>query len=159
MTDVTVFRAAPARRAVAIGGSVLLLAFAVPLLITFGWRAAIAAVFAALIIAQLWWSILRPRLTADREGVEVLTGRRPDRVEWADIQRTEVGPRGTLIVVKGGREIVSRYPYGLRSTSSDQPPTEADQAAIFLAARSAWGRRKSGPPPVYEPPPAPGKST
>ncbi len=111
--DVTVFRAPPNRRIVALVGIAVLLALlAVRVVLAYGWLASIAVVLAVLIAGQLWWQVLRPRLTADADGVEVVSGRRPERVGWADIQRTEVGPKGTLVVARGGREIFSKYPFG-----------------------------------------------
>jgi hypothetical protein len=153
--DVTVFRAPSGRRGLAIAGMVVLALLAIRVVLAYGWLASIAAVFAILIAGQLWWQVLRPRLTADADGVEVVSGRHPERVGWADIQRTEVSPKGTLLVARGGREIFSKYPYGVRSASSAQADTEADRAATFLAARAAWGKRRTGPPPVYVPPKKP----
>jgi hypothetical protein len=151
--DVTVFRAPAGRRLLAVVGSVLLVLLAIPVVIAYGWLAAIGVVLILLIIGQLWWVVLRPRLIADREGVTVVAGWQPQHAAWVDIQRTEVGPRGTLIVAKGGREIISRFPYGLRSVSSTARQMEADRAAVFLAARVAWSRRRdASPPPPYVPP-------
>jgi hypothetical protein len=152
---VTVFRASPGRRAVTAVGVVLLVLLALRVVLAYGWLATIGVVLVLLIIGQLWWQVLRPRLTADTDGVEVVAGRRPERFAWTDIQRTEVGPQGTLLVLRGGREVRSRFPYGVRSTGS---PTDADRAAEFLAARAAWARKKNGPPPVYVPVEKPKKS-
>lgn len=154
-SDVTVFRAPPGRRALAVVGMLVLVLLALRLVLAYGWLASIAAVFAVLIGGQLWWQVLRPRLTADADGIEVVSGRRPERVGWADIQRTEVSPQGTLVVTRGGREVHSKYPYGVRSPGPGD--TEADRAAAFLAARSAWGKRRTGPMPVYVPPERPAK--
>jgi Bacterial PH domain len=154
--DVTVFRAPMNRRLVAGVGIVVLLVLAGRVVYSFGLlRSVIGVIFALAIIGLLWWSVLRPRLTADRSGVEVVNGRAPQRVAWTDIQRTEVGPKGTLIVAKGGHEILSRVPFGVRSESSATEQTEADRVAIFLAARTTWARRRdNSPPPKYTPPAA-----
>lgn len=157
--DVTVFRAPANRRILAVVGMVVLVLLTLRVVLAYGWLATIGVVLVLLIIANLWWQVLRPRLTADRDGVEIVSGRRPERAAWSDVQRTEVGPQGTVIVVKGGRELRSRFPFGARSTSSSQPETEADRAAAFLAARAAWGRRKDGPPPVYVPTDRPPKTS
>jgi hypothetical protein len=156
--DITVFRASPARRWVAGVGMAALVVLTLPVVLTYGWLATIGVVLVVLIIGQLYWQVLRPRLTADEDGVEIVAGRRPERIAWTDIQRTEVSPKGTLLVAKGGHEVLSRYPYGLRSTSSTQAQTDADRAAIFLAARTAWAKRKDGPPPVYTPAEKPKKA-
>jgi hypothetical protein len=156
--DATVFRASPGRRAVALVGTLVLALLALRVVLAYGWLATIGVVLVLLVIGQLWWQVLRPRLTADAEGIEIVAGRHSERIAWTDIQRTEVGPRGTLVVVRGGREVRSRYPYGARSTSSTEPPTDADRAASFLAARTAWAKRKDGPPPVYVPADKPKKS-
>ncbi len=165
--DVIDFRAPSRRRIAATVGIALLVVLIIPILLVYTWRASIAAVFFLLITGQLWWAVLRPRLRADRAGLEIRSGRQPERVAWTDIQRSEVGPSGTLIVVKGGREILSRVPFGLRSEqvpkkkaaagaaaedSSGSTETEADRVAIFLAARTAWARRRdNSPPPKYVP--------
>src|SRR5262245_44389027 len=155
--DATVFRAPSGRRTLAIVGMLVLALLAVRVVLAYGWLASIAVVFAVLIGGQLWWQVLRPRLTADADGIEVVSRRQPERVGWADIQRTEVSPKGTLVVVRGGREIFSKYPCGVRSSSSTQADTEADRAAAFLAARAAWGKRRTGPLPAYVPPEKPAK--
>jgi hypothetical protein len=155
MTEPTVFRASPGRRAIAVVGMVVLVLLALRVVLAYGWLATIGVVLVVLIIGQLWWLVLRPRLTADEDGVEVVAGGRRERIAWTDIQRTEVSPQGTLLVLRGGREVRSRFPYGVRSTSS---PTDADRAAAFLAARTAWAKRKDGPPPVYVPVEKPKKS-
>jgi hypothetical protein len=146
VADVTVFRAPRERRAIALVGIVLLVVLAGLVLARWGFSFTIGAILAVLIIGNLWWSVLRPRLTADDDGIEIVQGRQPRRVAWRDIQRTEVSPKGTLIVVRGGEEILSRVPFGVRSTSSGAQ-TEADRVAIFLAARTTWARRRDGTPP------------
>jgi hypothetical protein len=151
--EVTVFRAPANRRWVAIAGMLVLALLALRVVLAYGWLATIGVVLVLLVIGQLWWQVLRPRLTVDADGIEIVSGRQPERVAWKDVQRTEVSPKGTLIVAKGGREIFSKYPYGLRSAASTDAETDADRAAVFLAARAAWARRKDGPPPTYTPAP------
>src|SRR5689334_5392211 len=128
--DVTVFRAPSGRRVLALVGMAVLAVLTLRVVLWYGWLATIGAVLVALIIGQLWWAVLRPRLTADLDGVEVLSGARPERIAWTDIQRTEVSEKGTLIVVSGGREVVSRFPFGSRRKNPSQPETEADRAAV-----------------------------
>jgi hypothetical protein len=153
--DVTVFRAPRPRRTVAVVGILVLLILDVRVTVAYGWLAIIGVLLVLGVAVQLWWSVLRPRLVAKLDGVEVVSGWRPTRFEWREIQRTEVGPQGTLIVLRGGREVFSRYPQGPRSTSDTAPRTDADWAAAFLAARAAWGRRRDGsPPPRYHGPSA-----
>ena len=156
--DVTVFQAPVNSRIGAIVGIVVLLLLVTKVVFSAGWYATLGVVLVGGIIFNLWWIILRPRLIAGRDGIDVVSTWRPVRIAWKDVQRCEVGPKGTLIVSRGGQETTSKFPSGDRSTSSTDTPTEADRAAVFLAACAAWGRRPSTEPmPVYEPPAKPSK--
>jgi hypothetical protein len=132
---------------------VLLLALRV--VVAFGYLAIIGVVLVLGAASQVWWMILRPRLQAGPDGVDVVVRREPDHVDWADIRRVEPGPDGLKIFCTGGREVVSRFPQQTRPKPGEPPESEADRVAAFLAQRAAWTRRPGdGPPPRYQPGPA-----
>jgi hypothetical protein len=139
-------------RLIAIVGIVVLAVLATRVLLNYGWYAAMGAVLVVGIMANLWWALLRPKLVVGTTGLEIVSAWKPAHIPWKDVQRVEVGSKGTLVVSKGGQETHSRYPAGPRSKSATEPDTEADRAAVFLAACAAWGRRGVGPMPTYVPP-------
>jgi hypothetical protein len=105
------------------------------------------------LVVRTWWMVLRPRITAGRDGVRVVSGRTPVDLSWAEIRRVEAHGDGLKIVCSGGREVRARYP--------QQPPralgvtTEAEAVAAFLAQRAAWARKPTGAEPSYVAPPPP----
>jgi hypothetical protein len=109
--------------------------------VTYGYLATIGILLVAAAAFQVWWAVLRPRLSAGPDGVEVVgTSREPVRLAWRDIRRCEVVADGLKIVGSNGREVVSRFP----------ARPEAESVAAYLGQRAAWTRRPSGAPPRYE---------
>jgi len=108
------------------------------------------------VVARTWWVLLRPKLTAGPDGVQVVHGRIPVHLPWPEIRRCEPTPEGLKIIAKGGREVLARYPQQRVPAATE--PTEADAAAAYLAQRAAWARRPTGPMPVYVAPPRPAKA-
>jgi Bacterial PH domain len=150
-----VWRADGRYRVAGAAAMALLLLLSLRVLMVYGLGAIIGVVLVLVLIAWTWWVLLRPRLTASPDGVEVVRGRAPVRVSWPEIRRCEPTPDGLKITVKDGREVVARYPQ--QRVAATAEPTEADAAATYLAQRAAWARRPTGPMPVYVPPPRPAK--
>jgi hypothetical protein len=155
---VTVWRAAPALRLAAYAGAVVLAILVWRLVAAYGFTATIAVLFAVGIWFFLYWGVLRPKLVAGPDGVLVVLGRNPVSVAWRDIRRCEAGPTGLTIRVTGGTDVVSRWPQRDRGARPGDT-TEADLAAAYLVRRAEWARRPTGPMPVWEPPPGPGRPT
>jgi hypothetical protein len=148
--DGVTFQAPRNTRIGAVIGIVVLALIVARVVYSAGWYATIGVLLVLGIIFNLWWIILRPKLVVGREGIEVVSGWQPATVAWKDVQRCEVSPKGTLLVLRGGQEVVSKFPAGGRAKDSD-PPSEADRAAAYLAACVAWGKRGgSEPMPVYD---------
>jgi hypothetical protein len=140
----------PLRRFSYIALAVVLL-LALRVVVAFGYLATIGVVLVLAAASQVWWMILRPRLQAGPEGVDVVVRREPDHLDWADIRRVEPGPDGLKIICTGGREVVSRFPQQTKpKPGAPAQESEADRVAAFLAQRAAWARRPGGtPPPRY----------
>lgn len=148
---------ADARYRVAGGAVIAVLALlSAQVLRTYGYLAIIGVLLVLGVIARTWWVLLRPRLTASPEGVEVVHGRAPVSLEWPEIRRCEPTPDGLKIFVKDGGVVVARYPQ--RPAVAVSESTEADAAAAYLAQRAAWARKPTGPLPVYVPPPRSAKA-
>jgi hypothetical protein len=141
--NVTVWRASEPLRifsSVAVGVLVIL---AVVVGVSYGYVATIGIVLVLAAAFQVWWIVLRPRLSVGPDGVEVVAmSREPVRLGWRDIRRCEVVADGLKIVGANGREVISRFP-ARRS--------EAERVAAYLGQRAAWARRPSGTPPRYVP--------
>jgi hypothetical protein len=148
--ETIVWRAEARSRLIATVVIVVLLLLSARVLYAWGYLAAIGVLLVLGVIAQTYWVLLRPRLTAGPDGVDVVAGRTPEHLDWTDIRRAQPGRTGFTIVTVDGREVVSRFP--IKKTDTD---TEADAAAAYLAQRAAWARKPSGPAPSYsyEPPP------
>lgn len=145
------FSASRASQQVAVVGMIILIVLIAKIVTTWGFKATIAAVLGIGVIFLLWYQQLRPRLTVRADGIEIINGWRPVKIPWRQVQRIEVGPRGTVVVTRDGTETLSKFPAGTPSTNS-----EADHAARFLTACAAWGRHGGeGPMPRYEPPAKP----
>jgi hypothetical protein len=150
--DQKTFGAPRAARQGAVVGAIVMIVLIAKVLTAWGFKATIAGLFGAGVIFLLYYQVLRPRLVVRAEGIEVINGWRPVKIPWRDVQRIEVGPKGTLVVSRGGTETLSRFPAGTPSAAD----SEADRAAKFLAACMTWGRRGGeGPMPMYEPPAKP----
>ena len=150
---VTVWRADRRYRWAAIAVIVVLLLLSARLLVSYGYLALLGVALVLAVIVQTWWTLLRPRLSAGAEGVEVVSGRGVVRLSWSEIRRCEPGPEGVKIFCTNGREVLARYPQQ-RTVAANQP-SEADLTAAYLAQRAAWARKPSGPVPSYIPPPPP----
>jgi hypothetical protein len=144
------------------GAAVMALLFLLSLrvLMIYGLGAIIGVALVIVLVAWTWWVLLRPRLTASPDGVEVVHGRTPVRLSWPEIRRCEPTTDGLKITVRDGREVVARYPQQRTpaATTVSAEPTEADATAAYLAQRAAWARKPTGPMPVYVPPPRPAKA-
>ncbi len=149
---VTVWRADRRYRLAAAAVIVVLLLFSARVLVVYGYLALIGVGLVLAVIFQTWWMLLRPRLSAGPDGVEVVSGRSVVRLPWKEIRRCEPGSEGLTIVCAGGREVLSRVPQQRKSAAAE--PTEADLTAAYLAQRAAWARKPSGPAPTYIPPPS-----
>ena len=148
---VTVWRAERRYRLAAMVVIVVLLVLSVRVVLAYGYLAFLGVGLVLAVIFQTWWMLLRPRLSAGPDGVEVVSGRTPVRLPWKEIRRCEPGPDGLKIVCAGGREVLSRVPQQRKTAAAE--PTEADLTAAYLAQRAAWARKPSGPAPTYTPPP------
>src|SRR5687768_10923615 len=95
------------------------------IVVSYGVLALISVLLVIGAASQVWWMVLRPRMTA--------------------------GPDGIKIVASNGREVLSRYPQPERGAAKGA--SEADKVASFIAQRAAWERRPTGgPAPRYTPP-------
>ena len=147
---VTVWRADRRYRLAAIAVMALLLLLSARVLVAYGYLALIGVVLILAVIAQTWWTLLRPKMSAGPDGVEVVSGRGVVHLSWKEIRRCEPEPEGLRIVCADGREVTARYPQQSKVASDE--PTEADLTAAYLAQRAAWARKPSGPAPLYAPP-------
>lgn len=140
------------------GGTVmvLLLLLSGQVLVSYGYLAILGVTLIVALVARTWWVLLRPKLTAGPDGVQVIHGRTPAHLAWTEIRRCEPTPNGLKITVKDGHEVVARYPQ--RPAEAAAEATEADAAATYLAQRAAWARRPTGPLPVYVAPPRPARA-
>jgi hypothetical protein len=134
----------------------LLLLLSIQVLIGYGYLAIIGVTLVVVLVARTWWVLLRPRLTAGPDGVEVIHGRTPVRLSWSEIRRCEPTPDGLKITLKDGGTVIARYPQQPAAAAAE--PTEADAAAAYLAQRAAWARKPTGPLPVYVPPARPARA-
>jgi hypothetical protein len=146
---VLVWRAADKLRILSYGAILLLLLFATKVALSFGPLATIGILLVLAASFQVWWSTLRPRLTAGPQGVVMVEGREPVRLAWRDIRRCEVGPRGLKILCTDGRELTPRFPAAPRGVPVAAPDSEVARAAAYLTNRAAWSRKTSGPRPRY----------
>jgi hypothetical protein len=154
--EVLVWRAGTQLRAAAFAGMALV-AIAIWLIWSkYALTATIAVVFGVGIIVFLWWGVVRPRLTAGPDGIEVVLGRTPTMVAWTDLRRAEAGPTGLTITVSGGTTVQSRWPQRDRGAKPTDV-TEADRVAAYLVQRGEWTRRPKGPMPEFVPGPPPSK--
>jgi hypothetical protein len=131
---------------------VVLLALSLRILIAYGILAVIGVALVVALAGRIWWVLLRPKLTAGPQGVQVVEGLAAVHVPWPDIRRCEPTPEGLRIFTRNGGVVLARYPQrrpGMTGT------TEADATAAYLVQRAAWARRPTGPMPVYVPPPPP----
>lgn len=157
MTDesteaITVWRASTPVRIFCYVAIALLVLFSARILIQFGSVALIGVALVLGACVAAWWQVLRPRMTAGPDGIEVVHGRQVVRLPWRDVRRCEPRIDGLHIVGPDGLEVTSRYP-AQRKAAADEP-TEADLTAAYLAQRAAWARKPTGDPPRYVPPPA-----
>ncbi|GEM_PF-7095292 len=148
----TVWRASRLQRAFSYTALVLLSLMAIKVALSYGYLATIGILLILAAAGQVYWAVLRPRLTAGPDGVDVLLGRQPVHLNWGEIRGCEVGPRGLRILCVDGREVVSRFPRPGTAAAGGEP-TEADRAVAFLTQRAAWAKKTGGkPPPRYQPP-------
>jgi hypothetical protein len=99
-------------------------------------------------IGQVWWMILRPRLTAGPDGVVIVAARTPVRLAWKEIRGVQASTDGLKITVANGREESATYPRLGRGEAKGTG--EAERVAAFLMQRAAYARRPTpGPPPTY----------
>jgi len=148
---VTVWRADRRYRLAAAAVVAVLLLLSVRVLLAYGYLALLGVGLVLAVIFQTWWMLLRPKLSAGPDGVEVVSGRGVVRLPWKEIRRCEPGPDGLKIVLAGGREVLSRVPQQRKIAAAQ--PTEADLTAAYLAQRAAWARKPTGSVPTYTPPP------
>jgi hypothetical protein len=149
--EVNVWQAARSLRLFACVAIAVVLLLSIRVLISFGYLATIGVVLVLAAASQVWWMILRPRLVAGPDGVDIVQTRAPIHVDWRDIRRAEAGPDGIRIYCSNGREVTSRFPHQTKPDVAGQD-TEADRVATYLGQRAAWERRPSGDRPKYQPP-------
>ena len=152
---VTVWRAPRNYRIGTIYASVLLVALSVYVLVMYQYLAVLGVALVLGAVGRIWWMVVRPRMVAGPEGVDVLWTRTPEHIDWKDIRGVEPTQEGLKIACSGGRTVLARYPQKPAGRLTE--PTEAEVTAAFLAQRAAWQRKPSGPEPVYTPPPPPAK--
>lgn len=153
---VTVWQADRRYRLGATVVSVILLLLSLRVLLSYGYYAALGVGLVIAAVGATWWNLLRPKLTAGPDGVDVVTGREPVHLDWTQIRRCEPGAAGLKIVCADGRSVLSRFPQ--QGNTRAKTETEADATAAYLAQRAAWARKPSGPRPVYVAPPPPAKA-
>jgi hypothetical protein len=150
--EVMVWQAARPLRLFSYVAIAVVLVLSIRVLISFGYLATIGVVLVLGATSQVWWMILRPRLMAGPNGVDIVLHRQPDHVDWRDIRRAEAGRDGIKIYCSNGREVTSRFPTQSKPVVAGEE-TEADRVAAYLGQRAAWERRPSGTePPRYQPP-------
>jgi hypothetical protein len=93
----------------------------------------------------LWVRILRPRMVATDDGVEIHNGRRTERVAWRDIVRCEAGYDGTVITCSDGRQVLAPYPQKSNLATWLGRTTKADRAAVYIADRARRARGEEDP--------------
>ena len=131
----------------------LLTVLTVRIVISYGVLAVIAVLLVVGAASQVWWMVLRPRMTAGPDGVHIVLKRDPVHLPWKEIRGAEAIRDGIKIVASHGREVLSRYPQPERGAAKGT--RGADRVASFIAQRAAWERRPTGgPAPRYEPPAA-----
>ena len=151
--DATVWRVGRTQRAISYALLILLFLAAAKVAVTYGYLATIGILLLLAAAGQVYWAVLRPRLSAGPGGVEVLLGRQPVHLDWQEIRGCDVGPKGLTILCAGGREVISRYPRPATSKAGKGEPTEAERVATYLAQRAAWARKSGNkPPPRYQQP-------
>lgn len=154
--DITVWRAEARHRWMSTAVIALLVLLSIMVLSRYGWYAAIGVTLVMSACAVTWWNLLRPKLTAGPDGVDVVTGWSPVHLAWREIRRCESGREGLMIFCADGRAVLSRFPQQRRAVNA--ATTEADLAASYLTERAAWARKPKGPAPTYSPPPPPVKT-
>lgn len=91
--------------------------------------------FLVILVGRLWWTILRPKLIADESGLIVVEGRKPTRIDWADVYSAESGYFGTLITLRDGTEVFSRYPQRSNLSQWLKRRSDSDILAEQIEAR------------------------
>jgi hypothetical protein len=122
----------------------LLTVLTVRIVISYGLIALIAVLLVLGAAGQVWWMVLRPRMTAAPDGVHIVLTREPVHLAWREIRSAEVVRDGVKITASNGREILSRYPQPERGSAKGA--SEADRVASFIAQRAAWERRPTRTP-------------
>jgi len=152
-TEMYVWQAPRSLRRFSYVALAVVLALALRVLFLYGTLAAIGVVLVLAAASQVWWMVLRPRLAAGPDGVDIVLTREPVHLDWTEIRSVEAGPDGLTITCTGGREVTSRFPQRAKARPGvSVEESEADRVAAFLAQRAAWARRPSGSqPPRYEP--------
>jgi hypothetical protein len=155
--ETTVWRAP---RGLRIFAAVVLVVFAlltVRVAIAWGFLATVGIILVVGVMAQVWWQLLRPKLTAGPDGVDVVSDRHPVHLDWSQVLRAEPGPKGLTIICADGRAIQSRVPHATKPTATKPTAAETargelESAADYLTRRAAWARKSAGPRPRYEAP-------
>ncbi len=135
--------------------SAALVVLSLIIVFVYRWYAVIGVVLVMAAVVRTYWVLLRPSMTADPDGVQIVWERTPVRLTWKEIRRVEPTVEGLKITCSGGREVLARYPQ--QPAGRVKEPTEADVTAAYLAQRAAWARKPTGPEPTYLPPPAPAR--
>ena len=92
------------------------------------------------VAAYRLWTVVRPRLVATADGIEIHDGRRHETVAWQDISYVEVGYSGTVIHRTDGGRMVSRMPQKANISTWLDRDTPADEAATYIGNRAALSR-------------------
>jgi hypothetical protein len=151
--DTTTWRAPRGLRIFAV---VILIVFA--LLVTqvaaiWGYLATIGIILVLGVMFQVYWQLLRPKLTAGPDGVYVVSERTPVRLAWTDIRRVEAGAKGLTIICADGSAITSRVPHAEKPSVDKETGkavrTEQERTADYLTRRATWARKSTGPKPEY----------
>jgi hypothetical protein len=161
------WRAPRGLRIFAVGVLVVFAVLVTQVAAIWGYLATIGIILVLGVMFQVYWQLLRPKLTAGPDGVYVVSERTPVRLAWTDIRRVEAGTKGLTIICADGRAIVSRVPHAERPSKAAQPskaaepgkaaqpdtgkavPTEQERTADYLTRRAAWARKSTGPKPQY----------
>lgn len=148
--EVNVWQAAKQLRLFSYAAIALVLVLLLRVVISFGYLATIGVVLVLGAVSQVWWMVLRPRLIAGPDGVDIVQTREPVHVDWRDIRRAEASKDGIRIYCSNGREVSARFPQQAKNAVPGED--EADLVAAYLGQRAAWERRPSGDQPRYLPP-------
>ncbi|GAA1794098.1 hypothetical protein GCM10009682_14900 [Luedemannella flava] len=151
--ETIVWRVQRGMRIFAIGAIVVFALLIMQVAMVWGYYATIGILLVLGVLFQVYWQLLRPKLTATEAGVDVVSDWKPVHLEWADIRRVEIGDKGLTLIRADGSAVHSKVPHAAKP-NPDKSPTEQALAADYLTRRANWARKGTGIKPTYEAPKA-----